>query len=250
MNQGEKVFVPMVETITNLPQKKMKVFSGHSAERIEPVLGIAPEPFDPVDVVSSLRSSSFFSNHHVVPLDAQRTIRMPVIRIVQAARLRVGTNQSEDPIPSIRNIKHSHLTVPLQDPQHDHLAGGSPAALPPPSPANRGLVALDSSLEGFAQFLDIRAASTRQAIEALDRGSAGRCPESLPIHRDTQNEKFEQSSLGTLCQSNRRPRRCPRVASPAFFALEPPVGEFVGPRVSASITSSHVQTSVNLVRFG
>lgn len=240
----------MVETITNLPQKKMKMFSGHSAERIEPVFGIAPEPFDPVDVVASLRSSSFFSNHHMVPLDAQRAIRMPIVRVVQAPRLGVGTNQSEDPIPSIRDIKHSYLAVALQDPQHDDFACSSPTALAPPNPANRGLVALDGSLEGFAQLFDIRAAGTRQTIETFDRGSAGRCPESLPVHRDTQNEKFEQSSLGGLCQSDRRPGCRPRVASPAFFALEPPVGEFVSPRMAASSTSSHVQTSVNLVRFG
>ena len=101
----------------------MEVFSGHSAERIEPVLGITPEALDPVDVVASLRSSSFFPKHHVVPLDAQRTVRMPVIRIVQAARFRVGANQSENSIPPVRNIKHSHLAVALQDPQHDLSAG-------------------------------------------------------------------------------------------------------------------------------
>ncbi len=226
------------------------MFSGHSAERIEPVLGIAPEPFDPVDVVASLRSSSFFSNHHVVPLDAQRTVRMPVIRIVQAPRFRVGTNQSENSIPSVRNIKHSHLAVALQDPQHDHLAGGSPTALPPPDPANRGLVALDGSPKGCAQLLDIRAASTCQTIEALDRGSAGRCAESLPVHRYTQDEKFEQTSLGDLCQSYRSPGSCPRIPMPAVLALEPPVGEFVCSRMTTLFTSSHRQTSVNLVRFG
>src|SRR4030067_2113189 len=108
MNQGEKVLVAMVETITNLPQEKMEMFAGHSVERIEPVLGITPEPFDPVDVIPSLRSSSFLSDHHMVSLDAQRTIRMPVVRVVQAARLGVGTNQTDDLIPTSRNVKKLH----------------------------------------------------------------------------------------------------------------------------------------------
>src|SRR4030065_965248 len=155
MNQGEKVLVAMVEQITILPQEKMEMFSGHSTERIEPVLGITPEPFDPVDVIPSLRSSSFLSDHHMVSLDAQRTIRMPVVRVVQAARLGVGTNQSDDFITTRRNVKNLHLAVALPDPQHDNLASSSPTTLPPPSPANRGLVALDGSFKGFAQLFDI-----------------------------------------------------------------------------------------------
>jgi len=38
----------MVEPIANLPREKMKVFAGHSAERIEPILRIVPEALDPV----------------------------------------------------------------------------------------------------------------------------------------------------------------------------------------------------------
>lgn len=240
----------MVETITNLPQEKMEMFSGHSAERIEPVFGIAPEAFDPVDVVPSLGSSSFLSDHHMISLDAQRTIRMPIVRVVQTARLGVRSNQAKDLIPSTRNIEHSHLAVALQDPQHNHFARSSPTALSPPNPANRGLVALDRSTKGGAKFLDICAAGARQTIKTFDSGSAGRRPESLSVHRNSQDEKFQQSSLGGLRQPNRSPYRSPCISMPAMLALEPPVGEFVSSSVTASFTSSHGQTSVNLVRFG
>jgi hypothetical protein len=37
---------------------------------------------------------------------------------------------------------------------------------------------------------------------------------------------------------------------PAVLALEPPVSEFVRSRMTTLFTSSHRQTSVNLVRFG
>src|SRR3989304_7875118 len=43
-----KVLASMVEPIANLPREKMKVFAGHSAERIEPILRIVPEALDPV----------------------------------------------------------------------------------------------------------------------------------------------------------------------------------------------------------
>jgi len=44
------------------------------------------------------------------------------------------------------------MSVALQDPQYDDLAGGSPTPLAPPGRANRGLVALDGSLEGLGKF--------------------------------------------------------------------------------------------------
>lgn len=122
----------MVETITSPPQEKMEMFSGHSAERIEPILGITPEPFDPVDVIPSPRSSSFLSDQHMVPLDTQRIIRMPVIRVVQAARLGVGTNQLDALIPPTRNVKSLHLTVVLQNSKYDNLAGSSPRLMSRP----------------------------------------------------------------------------------------------------------------------
>ena len=242
----------MVETIANLPQEKMKMFAGHSAERIEPVLRIAPEALDPVDVVPSLGPTSLLADHHMIPLDAQRTICMPVIGVVQTARPSMSTNQADDPISfPCGNGEYLPLTVALQDPQHDDLAGGSPTALAPPGPANRGLVALDGSPERFAQFLDMRTAGPDQTIEAFDRRSARGGPESLPVHRNSQHEKFQKPTLRRLRQPDRRPYSCPRVPSPAGLALESSVGQFVSPGMTASFTSSHGQTRIeNLVRFG
>jgi hypothetical protein len=76
----------MVQSLANFPREEMTMFTGHSSERIKPVFGIIPESFDLVEVVSSLRSSSFFPNHHMVPLDVQRTTRMPVIGVVKTSR--------------------------------------------------------------------------------------------------------------------------------------------------------------------
>ena len=71
----------MIEPEANLPQKKMKMFPGYSAERIQPVFRIAPEAFNPVDVISTFRSSSLLPNHHVVSLDTQRTVGLPVVGV-------------------------------------------------------------------------------------------------------------------------------------------------------------------------
>jgi hypothetical protein len=73
----------------------------------------------------------------------------------------------------------------------------------------------------------------------------------LPIHRNPQNEKFQQPTLRCLRQSDRRPCCCPRVPSTAGLALESSVGQFVSPGMTALFTSSHGKTRIeNLVRFG
>ena len=241
----------MIETEANLPQKKMKMFSGHSAERIEPVFSIAPEAFDPVDVISTFRSASLLPDHHVVSLDAQRTVCLPVIGVVETTGFGMRTDQPDHSLPfSCGNREHLHLAVALQDPQYDDFAGGSPTSFAVPSPANRGLVALNGSFERLSQFLGMSTTSSHQAIEALDRRSTGQCPETLPVHRHTQNEEFQQTTLGSIRQAACRPRRRLREAVSAGPTLQTSVGELVGTCVTASAASSHGQTSVNLVRFG
>jgi hypothetical protein len=61
----------MIETIANLPQETMKVFAGHAAERIEPILGITPESIDPVEMVSSSGPTLLLEDYHMIPLDVQ-----------------------------------------------------------------------------------------------------------------------------------------------------------------------------------
>jgi hypothetical protein len=241
----------MIETEANLPQKKMKMFSGYSAERIQPVFSITPEAFDPVDVISTFRSTSLFPNHHVVSLDAQRTVCLPVIGVVETAWLGVRTDQPDHSLPfSCGNREHLHLAVALQDPQYDDFASGTPTSFAVPSPANRGLVALDASFEGLPQFLGMGTTSSHQAIEALDRRSTGQSPETLSVHRHTQNEEFQQTTLGAIRQAACCPRGRLRIAVSAGSTLQASIGEFVGASMIASATSSHGQTSVNLVRFG
>jgi hypothetical protein len=44
----------------------MQVFAGHSAERIGPVLGIALEPLDPVEVVPLFGPTFLLADHHMI----------------------------------------------------------------------------------------------------------------------------------------------------------------------------------------
>jgi len=235
----------MVETIANLPHEKMEMFSRHAAERIEPILGVAPEPFDPVEVIPSSRTTLLLADDHMVSLKAQRTIGMPVVGVVQTARLGVRSHQGDEllPFPS-RNREDLDLPVALQDPQDEDLAGSAPTALAPPDPAKHGLVALDRSLEGVPQFFLARATRAHQTIESLDRSNAGRRPEPLPIHRHAQDEQLQQATLRRCRKSTAVPGGRPGVPTPAFPAFEPAIGQMIRPTVTTLSTTSHDQTRV------
>jgi hypothetical protein len=215
----------MVELIGNLPKEKMQVFSGYTAKRIEPVLGITPEPFDPVEVVPSLRVTLLLADDHMVALEAQRTVGVPVVGVEQTARLGVRVHQGDEVLfrPG-RDRENPDLPVALQDPQDDDLACRSPTALPRLDPAKHGLVVLDHSVERLSEVFLIRAARSHQTIEPLDRPNAGRPSEPLPVYRHAQNEQLQQATLRRPGQATRVPCGRPSVPTSTFFELVPAVG--------------------------
>ena len=235
----------MVEPIANLPHEKMEMFSGHAAERIEPILGVDPEPFEPIEVILSFRTTLLLADDHMVSLKAQRTIGMPVVGVVQTARLGVRSRQGDEllPFPG-RNREDLDLTVALQDPQHEDFAGSTSAAIAPPDPAKHGLVALDRPFEGLRQFLLTRATRAHQAIEPLDRSNAGRRPEPLPIHRHAQDEQLQQATLRRCRKSTGVPGGRPCVPTPAIPAFKPAVCQMIRPTVTTLSTTSHDQSKV------
>lgn len=83
----------MIEPPLGLFQIEMKILLGYTTVLIEPMLGIRPEPFDAVDVISSLRSAFFFSNDHMIAPDIQEGIGVPIIGVIQAAWLGVSSHQ-------------------------------------------------------------------------------------------------------------------------------------------------------------
>lgn len=62
--------------VANFAKVKMEVLPRHAAVGVQPILGIAPEAFDAVDVVAPDRPPPLFSDHHVLaaPLLINRAI--------------------------------------------------------------------------------------------------------------------------------------------------------------------------------
>jgi hypothetical protein len=78
----------------------------------------------------------------------------------------------------------------------------------------------------------------------LDRSNAGRGPESLPIHRHTQNKQFQQATLRRFRQATGVPSGRPRIPTTALLAFEPAVGQPIGTTVTTLSTTSHDLTRV------
>jgi hypothetical protein len=99
----------------------------------------------------------------MVALKTQRSIRLPVIGVVKTSRFGVSPEQLDDPFPFPRwNREDLDVPVALQDPKDNGFARNTPTTFPPPSPAKRGLVALDRPIIGHPQFFLVRTARARR----------------------------------------------------------------------------------------
>lgn len=89
----EKVLDRMIKTIAGLTQEKIDVLPWNATEQTQPVLCIAIETFDTVDMIPPLGAYSLFTDHHVIHLYSQRNMPFPVIDIVQTALLDMRPKQ-------------------------------------------------------------------------------------------------------------------------------------------------------------
>ena len=80
----------MVEAVANLAQIEVEVFAWHAAVRVQPVLGVAPEALDAVDVVTSDWPALLLADDDMVAAQLQRGVGLPLIGVVQRALTRVG----------------------------------------------------------------------------------------------------------------------------------------------------------------
>ena len=85
----------MIESPLSFFQIEMEVFFRNTAIMIEPMFGIGPEALDAVDVISSLGSAFVFADDHMIPSDIQEGIGMPIICVIETARLGVSGHQRD-----------------------------------------------------------------------------------------------------------------------------------------------------------
>lgn len=82
-----------VEAKGNFAQVQMEKLLGHAAIVVEPILRIASEPFNAVEMITPVRTAFPLAPDHVVPSHRQRGVGLPVVGVIHAARLGGATNQ-------------------------------------------------------------------------------------------------------------------------------------------------------------
>ncbi len=217
----------MVKTIANLTQKKMEVFLRYSTVRIKPMFRITPEPFDPVNMVSSFWTSSVFSNDDVVAPDGQGRIGLPVVRVVQTAGAGVLLNQPDQlSLASPLDRKRPDDSVALEQAENDHFAGSAPAPFPLAMPAKHGLVAFDRPLKRIPEILFKGTASTDQTVKTLNSRSRRQAPKAHPVDRNAKGEQFHQSGFRSVRETTAFPDRLDSKPGRAATTFQTTVGQF------------------------
>src|SRR5205085_8671785 len=111
----------MIETERKFSQVKVEKLLWYSAIHIEPMLSITPEAFNAIEMVSSFRTASLFSDHHMMATHAQRSIGVPIIGVIQTPWFGVLSHESfNDLARASGDRKHSDYAVALKDAEDNH----------------------------------------------------------------------------------------------------------------------------------
>ena len=200
---------------------------------VQPMLCIAPEALDTVDVVSAFGLPFVLSDHDMASAKRERHIRMPVIGVIQASRCGVAFDEPMDnAVFSLGYREYPYYAIALQNTKDDDLAGGSPAASPGTLSSEGSLIALDRSTEGFSALLSDAEHSSDYSKEPFNCRTRYRTSETKTIRRYSQYEVFEDLTPCTFRDPERIPEAPVNVSRSTTTALKTTVAQCPGPMVA------------------
>ena len=230
----------MVETIANFTQKKMEVFSGYSAVRVEPMFCIAPKSLDTVNMISSLGSAQVFSDHDMITPNSQGSICMPVIGIIQTSRPSVLSDKADQLGPRTPlNRKSLDEAIALQNPKYDNLASCTPPAFAFPVAAKGGFVALNGTFKRHTTMLFKSTTSSDQAEKPFDRRCRGNAPKTHPINSNAKGKKLYKFSFCSVGKPTTFPNRFNAKTITTLTAFQPAIRKLPRSRMLTFCTSFH-----------
>jgi hypothetical protein len=242
----------MVESVAKLAQVQREEFPRRAAQRMQLGFRRAPEPFDAIEGIAPVGSAALFAPADMVTADGERGLGVPVIGGGEAT----GPGMGLDPF----NYLLCDRAVPGPAPRGPvrGIAGSSARGLyrPRPSRVCQG-VCLQRSFRRARrcqQTAHVGAPSshTRRGSHA----TIARGPEhwsacgSAAERRAPQHEHLPRAPRHGCRQTTGLPDRGEAVPACALLALQPPVGQLPGSRMSAARTSLHCWISLHLVQFG
>src|SRR5690606_1332752 len=114
--EGQEVFVPVVEPALDFLEVQGEVVLGHATVGVEPVLGVAPEPLDAVDVLTSPGTSLLLADDDVTTAKAQARIGLVLSRVVERAWGRMLLDERQERrAAAVGHGPGEHVAIPLMD---------------------------------------------------------------------------------------------------------------------------------------
>lgn len=230
----------------------MKKFSWNTPVWIQPMFGITPKTFNAINVRTPLGFSGFLAYYNVISSNCQRSVGMPVVGIIQTARFGMGSYQTDQFLsPTTLYREDAHLSVSLQNTEHDDFTGCTPATFARSVASKQGFIAFYRSSKSFPAFFVKRQRCPYQTKKSLYRRNGNLQPKSHPINWHTQNKQFQQPLFGCVLKSAGILDCNPTVSSSTPATFKSPITKMPCPRKFTFGTVPHDQTIVHdLVRFG
>src|SRR2546423_3532842 len=205
------------------------------------MLSITPKAFNAVQVVAPLRATSLLSDNYMIAAHAQRSISVPIVRVIKTAWLGVLSDESfNDLARTPSDGKHSDHTVALKNAEHNHFTCCTPATFTRAFAAKHRLIALDSTFKRRGAIFSQAHHLTNQVKELFGGGTRRWAAKAQSVGRHTEHEVIEQPKLGTFTQPCALPHTVKGVGRAALSTLKPTVRKHPRPMMSTSWTySSH-----------
>jgi hypothetical protein len=144
-DQREEVLLAMIVSERQFLEVEGEPLRGDSVVFHDPLLGVAPEPLQAVDV-DPAAGEVFPMVHAKVtePAEHERVVDLVAVGVHDASPADLLDREREDGFgPGVGNHLHEHLPLPLQNAEYRDFAGGTPSTLSLALPPEGGFVHFD-----------------------------------------------------------------------------------------------------------
>ena len=199
----------------------MKSFARYPSHGVEPIFGITPKAFNTIDVVAAFGAPFFFANNHMLALEPQAALSMPIVRVIKTSRKGMFVDKPQHFLfAPVFQRKGLYLPIALYDTKDNDFTRRSPAAFTLTKATKRAFITFKGSLKGFAAILAKGAAAANNTIKPFYCRSTCSSAKPLAVYRNTVDEKFQQLPFLGFRQAAGVPGCLPGVFMGATAAFE------------------------------
>lgn len=224
----------MIESESHFSEIEMEVSPRNAPVGIEPMLSIAPESLDAVDVIASFRATFLFPDDNVLAAHGQGRISLPFVSVVETSGCRMRDHFSKD-IRMVTLADRCNLdgAIALENAEHDDLPGRTPATFARAVPAEGSLIEFQLPLERLTQVFRVGIGCSGEAVESLGCRCTDLDSEPQPIDRNAKDEALKQPGFGSFRQAAEIPDFAGFSEDATIWAFNTTISEPPGPVFTA-----------------